>query len=67
MEVPGDAPAFYDARPAPHGEVRIVTYESKAMGVTRFLWIYTPPGYDQSSARYPVLYLLHGNGEAQGG
>jgi enterochelin esterase family protein len=47
--------------------VRIVTYESKAMGVTRFLWIYTPPGYDKSSARYPVLYLLHGNGEAQDG
>ena len=67
VEVPGDAPAFYDARPAPHGEVRIVTYESKAMGVTRFLWIYTPPGYDKSSARYPVLYLLHGNGEAQDG
>jgi len=67
VEVPGDAPAFYDARPAPHGEVRIVTYESKAMGVTRFLWIYTPPGYDKSGARYPVLYLLHGNGEAQDG
>jgi enterochelin esterase family protein len=67
VEVPGEAPAFYDARPAPHGEVRMVTYESKAMGVTRFLWIYTPPGYDKSSARYPVLYLLHGNGEAQDG
>src|ERR1019366_5185865 len=60
VEVPGDAPAFYDARPVPHGEVRIVTYQSKAMGVTRLLWIYTPPGYDRSSARYPVLYLLHG-------
>ena len=32
VEVPADAPAFYDARPAPHGGVRIVTYESKAMG-----------------------------------
>jgi enterochelin esterase family protein len=67
VEVPGDTPAFYDARPVPHGEVRIVTYQSKAMGVTRLLWIYTPPGYDRSSARYPVLYLLHGNGEAQDG
>jgi len=67
VEVPGESPAFYDAQRVPHGEVRIVTYESKAMGVTRFLWIYTPPGYDRSSARFPVLYLLHGNGETQDG
>ena len=67
VEVPGASPAFYDSRPVPHGDVRIVTYESKAMGVTRFLWIYTPPGYDESNAKYPVLYLLHGNGEAQNG
>jgi enterochelin esterase-like enzyme len=68
VEVPGDAPAFYDAKAVPHGDVRMVLYESKAMGVTRSLWIYTPPGYDATrNARYPVLYLLHGNGEAQNG
>jgi enterochelin esterase family protein len=67
VEVPGDSPAFYDARQVPHGDVRIVTYESKAMGVTRFLWIYMPPGYDKSTMQYPVLYLLHGNGETQDG
>ncbi len=67
VQVPGDAPAFYDSRAVPHGEVRMVLYESKAMGVTRWLWIYTPPGYDRSSESYPVLYLLHGNGEAQNG
>lgn len=67
VEVPGATPAFYDTRAVPHGEVRIVMYESKALGVTRFLWIYTPPGYDESRVKYPVLYLLHGNGEAQNG
>ena len=67
VEVPGDTPAFYDSRPVPHGEVRMVLYESKTMGVTRWVWIYTPPNYDKSSAKYPVLYLLHGNGEAQNG
>jgi len=67
VEVPGDSPAFYDSRPVPHGDVRMMLYESKSMGVTRWLWVYTPPGYDQSTARYPVLYLLHGNGEAQNG
>ena len=67
VEVPGDGPAFYDARPVPHGEVRMVLYESAAMGVNRYLWVYTPPGYDTSSATYPVFYLLHGNGETQSG
>jgi enterochelin esterase-like enzyme len=67
VEVPGDTPAFYDSRPVPHGEVRMVLYESKTMGVTRWVWIYTPPNYDKNSAKYPVLYLLHGNGEAQNG
>ena len=67
VEVPGDTPAFYDSRPVPHGDVRMVMYESKTMGVTRWVWIYTPPDYDRSTAKYPVLYLLHGNGEAQNG
>jgi enterochelin esterase-like enzyme len=67
VEVPGDTPAFYDARPVPHGEVRMRLYESKVMGVTRWLWVYTPPDYDRSTAKYPVLYLLHGNGENQSG
>ena len=67
VEVPGESLAFYDARPVPHGDVRMVMYESKAMGVTRWVWIYTPPGYDQTRAKYPVLYLLHGNGEDQSG
>lgn len=67
VEVPGDGPAFYDARPVPHGQVRMVLYESKSMGVDRYMWVYTPPGYDASNAKYPVYYLLHGNGETQTG
>lgn len=68
VEVPGDSPAFYDARPVPHGQVRMLLYESKAMGnVDRYVWVYTPPGYDKSNSKYPVLYLLHGNGETQAG
>lgn len=67
VEVPGDEPAFYDSRPVPHGDVRMLMYESKSMGVTRWLWIYTPPNYDRTNTKYPVLYLLHGNGEAQNG
>lgn len=28
----------------------------------RRMYVYTPPGYKSGSARYPVLYLLHGGG-----
>jgi enterochelin esterase-like enzyme len=67
VEVPGEGAAFYDVRPVPHGEVRMVLYESKAMGVNRYFWVYTPPNYDKSTAKYPTFYLLHGNGETQSG
>jgi enterochelin esterase-like enzyme len=66
VQVPGDAPAFYDVKDVPHGEVRIKPYVSKALGVTRTAWIYTPPGYDKG-ARYPVMYLLHGAGDIESG
>ncbi|WP_052201032.1 esterase [Terriglobus sp. TAA 43] len=63
VEVPGASPAIYDSQAVPHGQVRMMLYESKAMGFTRALWVYTPPGYDTSKQKYPALYLLHGNGE----
>lgn len=63
FEVPAsNGLAFDDAQPVPHGTVRIETYESKAIGAPRVLWIYTPPGYESSHQRYPVFYLLHGSG-----
>jgi len=60
VEVPGNGPAFYDARDVPHGDVRLVIYDSKATNSVRYLRVYTPPGYDDSAKRYPVLYLQHG-------
>ncbi len=66
VEVPGDGPQFYDAQPVPHGVVRIQPYESKTMGLSRSIWVYTPPGYDRGS-NYPVLYLLHGAGDIESG
>jgi enterochelin esterase family protein len=62
VEVPGNGLEFDDAKPVPHGTIRVETYNSKAIGAPRTLWIYTPPGYDRGSARYPVFYLLHGSG-----
>ena len=44
-----------------HGTVTEVTYDSKTLGITRPLRVYTPPGYS-TAQKYPVLYLQHGLG-----
>ena len=62
VEIPGDGLEFDDAKPVPHGSIRVETYNSKTIGAPRTLWIYTPPGYDRGNTRYPVFYLLHGSG-----
>jgi enterochelin esterase-like enzyme len=46
---------------APHGDVKVVEYDSKTLGTRRALRVYTPPGY-AADRKYPVLYLLHGLG-----
>lgn len=60
VEVPGDKPAYYDAQAVPHGDVHMIAYYAKAIGATRYLRVYTPPGYEKGIQRYPVLYLMHG-------
>jgi enterochelin esterase family protein len=56
--VPG-AP-FMDTQRVAHGSVAEVHYFSTALGRTRRMHVYTPPGYEKSRDAYPVLYLLHG-------
>ena len=67
IEVPGEGPAFYDPRPVPHGTVHVHWYDSKALDMTRSVHVYTPPGYEKSKGKYPVLYLLHGSGDTDNG
>jgi enterochelin esterase-like enzyme len=67
FEVKGDQPAPYDYQPVPHGEVRINYYVSKKFDAPRMIWVYTPPGYDTSTQKYPALYLLHGAGDSEAG
>jgi enterochelin esterase-like enzyme len=45
----------------PHGEVRLLEYDSRTLGIRRPLRVYTPPGYS-TARKYPVLYLQHGLG-----
>jgi enterochelin esterase-like enzyme len=44
-----------------HGKLERVDYDSKTVGVKRWMQVYTPPGYS-ADRKYPVLYLLHGIG-----
>jgi len=68
IEVPEAGADYYAARDAvPHGAVRAQWYHSKITGQWRRAFVYTPPGYDESRARYPVLYLQHGAGENERG
>ena len=54
---------YIQVRPnVPHGMVQSVAYKSKSLGTDRKIMVYTPPGYEQSTGRYPLLYLLHGAG-----
>ena len=56
--VPG-AP-FMDTQRVAHGSVAEVHYFSTALGRTRRMHVYTPPGYEKNRDTYPVFYLLHG-------
>jgi enterochelin esterase-like enzyme len=64
-----DVPAFPDPpagiieerKGVPHGHLEMISYESKSVGTTRKMMVYTPPGYSKDK-KYPVLYLLHGIG-----
>jgi len=58
--VPGTRGSLYEANDVPHGTVAQVWYKSTSLNSTRRMYVYTPAGYEESTTRYPVLYLLHG-------
>jgi enterochelin esterase family protein len=62
LHVPGAE--FMDRTDVPHGAVAAVYYKSSALGKDRRMHVYTPPGYDSGTDKYPVLYLLHGAGDS---
>ncbi len=66
VEIHGDQPMFFQEQDVPHGAVHRHRYHSKSLGVTRGLYLYTPPGYEErQGVQYPVLYLLHGMGDTE--
>jgi enterochelin esterase family protein len=67
VAVPGPDAAFLERSAVPHGQIRQVWYPSSTLGGERRMHVYTPPGYDGTTDRYPVLYLLHGGGDDDSG
>jgi enterochelin esterase-like enzyme len=62
VAIPGSD--FMDTREVPHGAVAAVTYRSNSLNRQRRMHIYTPPGYEAGSEKYPVFYLLHGSSDS---
>lgn len=60
--IPGGKADNYLVGEVPHGTVSKRWYNSPGNNLQRRISVYTPPGYENSKNKYPVLYLLHGMG-----
>lgn len=60
--VPGAASELYGVQNVSHGILSKVWYDSPTLNLTRRMYVYTPPGYENGTGKYPVFYLLHGGG-----
>jgi enterochelin esterase-like enzyme len=60
--VSGGKADLYKVNDVPHGTVARRWYDSPGNNKKRRVTIYTPPNYESSNEKYPVLYLLHGMG-----
>jgi len=68
FEVPFKGDSYYEEKDVPHGDIRIKRYYSNVTNSWRNFYMYTPAGFDENiSAKYPVLYIMHGGGEDQRG
>ena len=63
LMISGPASDMWDFKDVPHGQVETIWYPSEILKEkSRRMVVYTPPGYHTSTAKYRVLYLLHGGG-----
>jgi len=60
--IEGGVADLYKVNEVSHGTVAYRWYDSPGNDKRRRLAVYTPPGYENSTRNYPVLYLLHGIG-----
>lgn len=59
--VPG---SILDDRAVAHGELRTLTYHSKALNSERRAYVWTPPVIPYGQEPLPVLYFYHGFGDS---
>src|SRR5215470_13245422 len=63
LMISGVESEWWDFRDVPHGTVVAVSFTTPTLKLaSRRMMVYTPPGYETSGQKYPVLYLLHGGG-----
>src|SRR5208283_1569081 len=65
LSIPGDPPLLHDFQDCPHGTLHRHWYYSSALSKVRSIEVYTPPGYENETRRYPTLYLIPGSGEME--
>ncbi len=64
LAVISDGKQFFDMRQdIPHGTIGQRYYYSRELKQMRRLHVWTPAGYENSTDRLPVLYLIHGGGD----
>lgn len=61
--LPGANPAGTPKAVQP-GAISAASFRSSTLGEELKYNVYLPAGYDASTARYPVIYLLHGRGDS---
>jgi len=63
LHIPGGH--IYDfLKEIPHGTVHQHSYYSEPIHRLREMRVYTPPGYETSDAKYPLLVLQHGHSDS---
>jgi enterochelin esterase family protein len=63
LMISGPGSSAWEFKEVPHGAIQAVWYPSDILKKSgRRMYVYTPPDYFTSNARYPVIYLLHGGG-----
>jgi len=63
LMISGPESEWWDFKDVPHGTTQAVWYPSPTLKLaSRRMMVYTPPGYETGTQKYPVLYLLHGGG-----
>lgn len=63
LHVPGNSALPWEVDEVPHGTVHRHVYKSAVVNEQSEYYVYTPPSYEASTRKFPVLYLLHGHSD----